>query len=72
MKPQRKLAVRRERLGDLQSADLREVVGGTHIPTDCGCLTHGYSCDACSVPTLPINACLNDLTSAFAHTIPCL
>ena len=57
MKPQRRLALKRETLPDLGPDDMRQVVGGTHIPTDCGCITHGYSCDACPIPTLPVNTC---------------
>ena len=57
MKPSRRLALHREALSALDSDDLASVAGGTHIFTDCGCLTHGYSCDACAVPSLPLNTC---------------
>jgi natural product precursor len=58
MKPLRRLALKREHLADLAADDMLAVVGGTHIPTDCGCITHGYSCDDCPIPSLPINTCL--------------
>ena len=58
MKPGRRLALRREALCALDSDHLVSVVGGTHIFTDCGCVTHGYSCDDCPIPSLPINTCL--------------
>ena len=66
MKPQRTLALKRERLADLESGDLRQVVGGTHIATDCGCLTHGATCEVCPTPTLPINVCVDNITDAIA------
>ena len=62
MKPQRRLALRRESLTYLDTDDMRAVVGGTHIVTDCGCVTHGYSCEACPVPTLPVNTCACTVT----------
>ena len=58
MKPQRRLALKRQSLSDLASDEMRSVVGGTHIYTDCGCLTHGATCDSCPTPTLPLNPCL--------------
>jgi hypothetical protein len=57
MKPRRRLALRREHLAHLDIDDMRHVVGATHIPTDCNCITHGYSCDDCPIPTLPVNIC---------------
>lgn len=65
MKPRRTLALRRERLADLASGDLRAVVGGTHIRTDCGCVTHGNTCDVCDIPTLPFNDCVTQLGTVF-------
>ncbi len=50
----RKLVLRRERLVELTSGELSQLVGGSHL----ACATHGYSCDACPVPTLPINECI--------------
>jgi hypothetical protein len=72
MKPQRRLALKRERLAHLDGDAMRHVVGATHVPTDCNCITHGYSCDACPVPTLPINWCIViDLTPACIGTMGC-
>ena len=53
----RRLVLRREKLTALDANDLLGVVGATHIATDCGCISHGYSCDACGVPSLPLNTC---------------
>lgn len=58
MRPRRRLALRREELSDLAGDELGAVVGGTHIATDCGCVTHGLSCERCPTPTLPINVCV--------------
>lgn len=53
----RKLRLRREALSDLCASDMERVVGATHIATDCGCITHGYTCDQCQIFTLPLNSC---------------
>ena len=47
------------------------MIGGTHIPTDCACLTHGASCDSCPTPTLPLNDCLERLIVGNDQTSPC-
>ena len=62
MKAQRRLALAREQLSPLDVDDMLGVVGATHIATDCGCVTHGNTCDACNVPTLPVNGCPSNLT----------
>jgi len=64
MKPNRRLVLRRETLSSLDTDDMLQVVGGTHIATDCGCITHGYTCDACPVPSLPLNTCVTCITCA--------
>ena len=64
MKPQRRLMLKRESLTGLDTDDMRAVVGGTHIFTDCGCVTHGLSCEACPTPTLPINECVDNVVES--------
>ena len=64
MRPSRALSLKREALAQLDTDEMREVAGGTHI--GCG-VTHGTSCDVC--PTLPVNPCL---TPVIADTILCL
>lgn len=59
MKPQRQLVLRRERLTEIDHSALKGVAGATHIRTDCGCVTHGFSCEACPVPSLPVNPCVS-------------
>lgn len=59
----KRLALHREALSALAPAELDRIVGATHLPTDCtcvteGCLTHGYSCEACAIPSLPVNDCI--------------
>lgn len=58
MKAQRRLVLRREALTQLDPNELHGVAGATHVFTDCGCVTHGYSCDQCPVPSLPVNTCV--------------
>lgn len=58
MKAQRRLVLRREALTQLDPNELYGVVGATHVVTDCGCVTHNFSCDQCPVLSLPINTCL--------------
>lgn len=58
MHSQRKLVLRRESLAELDGGELRAVAGGTHIRTNCNCITHGFSCDDCDLPSLPINTCV--------------
>ena len=69
MKPQRRLALKRESLSDLASDDMRAVIGGTHIVTDCGCLTHGLSCEFCPTPTLPVNICITTIRTMIVADI---
>ena len=58
MKPQRRLHLRREALHSLDADALAGIVGGTHVRTDCGCpISHGDTCDACDVLSLPLNTC---------------
>lgn len=71
MKAQRRLALKREHLTGLDVDTMRAVVGGTHVVTDCGCITHGYTCDACPVPTLPVNGCPSDITLCNASVCVC-
>ena len=59
MKPLRTLALRREPLADLPAPDLRSVVGGSHVP----CVTHGYTCDYCAMPTTPYGSCTIECTT---------
>ncbi len=49
MKPGRTLSLRREELGRLEPADLRTVVGGTHL-SHCSC-----------APTQPLTDCIDRL-----------
>ena len=72
MKPSRRLALRREALSSLDSDDLASVAGATHIFTDCGCITHGYTCDACPIPSLPINTCVCQIASIGLSCFICL
>lgn len=69
MRPQRRLVLRHENLTLLDSDDMRSVVGATHIPTDCGCVTHGFSCEACPIPTLPVNDCVNNVVESIRYCI---
>ena len=78
MRNARHLSLKREALAPLSSSDMSHVVGGSHY---CGVtdfcadtITHGYTFDACGVPTLPINECVRDVTSAIAirETLVCL
>ena len=58
MNGRRRLTLRREMLTDLGGGQLRAIAGGTHVPTDCACgITHGFSCEVCPLPTLPVNSC---------------
>lgn len=67
MKGKRKPVLRAEHLAEIDGHVLRRVAGATHIWTDCGCVTHGYSCDDCPIPTVPVNRCL----SPVAISVPC-
>ena len=71
MKPKRQLVLRRERLTDLDGAEMRTVAGATHVFTDCGCVTHGNTCDACDVPTLPVNGCPTRMLSMVFDICSC-
>ena len=58
MKPGRRLSLRREVLHELDDHELARVAGATHVATDCNCLTHGNTCDACPIISLPLNTCI--------------
>jgi hypothetical protein len=69
----RKLSLKRESLSDLTTRELGSVAGGqqdlTHLT--CGlCLTEAWSYADC--PTVPVNGCVDAVTSAIAgpRTIP--
>ena len=68
MKPARRLELRRERLAELRSGELRALQGGTHVATDCPCLTHGYSCEYCAPPTLPMGSCTSRCVTTVVPT----
>ena len=53
----RRLVLRREALNELTPSELNRVAGATHIATDCGCITHGISCDQCPPVSIPIRTC---------------
>ncbi len=59
----RSLSLNRETLTVLGEDELSGIAGGSHV--DCGIITHGASCDSC--PSLPINPCLDGLTTVTAQ-----
>ena len=71
MKPQRRLHLRREALNALDAGELAGVVGATHVFTDCGCITHGITCEICPTPSVPVNGCFPSGAYYLSCGIPC-
>lgn len=70
MRTTRSLVLKRETLSELSAGELAGVHGGSHlcVTERCG---HGASFDT-PCPTIPINVCVDEITTAVAWTLPCL
>ena len=62
------LSLKRETLAPLSSSEMTHVVGGSHfcaVTDACAdTITHGVTFDACPTPTLPVNVCVQNITTA--------